>query len=59
MGRGNVEFGPQGKTPTSMMEGIDGKGEKTVLKVTSSFPDKDTMTWQQLQRSGLEGKSPI
>ena len=59
MALGVVTLDPEAKTSTLTLERVDAEGKKTMLKVAIESTGKDTMKWQTLERSGLEGKSPI
>ena len=50
-----------GKTITSTNEGVDGEGVKSSYKNVIKKTDKDTFTWQAVERTGgdVEGPSPV
>lgn len=50
-----------GKTITSTNEGVDGKGVKSSYKNVTKKTDKDTFTWQAVERTGgdIEGPSSV
>ena len=51
----------EGETITSASESVDAQGRKIVMKVVVKKTDKDTLTWQAVERTGgdSEGPSPI
>jgi hypothetical protein len=51
----------EGKTLTSTSEGIDAEGVPSSSKVVMKKTDKDTFTWQAVERTGgdIEGPSPV
>jgi hypothetical protein len=51
----------EAKTITETGRGITGEGEEWSNKNLITKPDKDTVTWQALERQfpGIEGPSPI
>ncbi len=50
-----------GKTITSTNEFVDGEGVKSSYKNVIKKTDKDTFTWQAVERTGgdIEGPSPV
>ena len=61
VGLGTVTPDKAANTLTVKTEGVDGKGEETSSKILLTKKDKDTFTWQALEREGglVEGPSPV
>ena len=58
---GSVTHNKAAKSLTFNSKGVDGDGEKTSSKIVITKVDKDTVTWQAVERSGgsAEGPSPV
>jgi hypothetical protein len=58
---GSVTHDRAAKSLTSSLKGVDGEGKETSSKIVLTKTDKDTYTWQALERTGglAEGPSPI
>ena len=61
IGIGSVTHDEGAKSLTISSSGIDGEGEKTSMKVVVTKVDKDTHTWQAIERTGggAEGPGPV
>jgi hypothetical protein len=61
MNLGTLEIDREAKTFTLTTKGSDGEGKPFSLKATGKKLDKNTLTWQALERTGgmVQGKSPV
>jgi hypothetical protein len=61
MGLGTDVIDEEEKTITSTSEGADPDGKRTSMKTVIKMKDKDTLTWQAVERTGgdVEGPSPV
>ena len=61
MGMATYVLDSEAQTITETVRGVTGEGEEWSNKNLMTKPDKDTVTWQALERNypGLEGPSPI
>jgi hypothetical protein len=56
---GTIVFDKQAKSSTLTEKGIDGEGKETKFKGVVIRTGKDTLTWQALERTKMEGASPV
>ena len=61
MSLGTIVFDEDSKTSTLTAKGVDGESNATTFKGVVKKLDRDTITWQALERTGgeLEGPSPV